>query len=635
MGRLLFTFAFGIFSFWNVATQAQNECEILLKSMSGISPEQFLQSAGIDLKTPLKKPIVLQLFDFDDNVAYLDGSSVYLAHKVTGKEFAITTKEYADHKEEIMNGVGRWADYEFFDFLHYPDGRVERVSLKKRYEVQAEIGKPGSPYEKVTIEEGSWKDFRDIPNPNALIERLAAVMKKDNRWIGPSWNNFAVALKDESDSQWVGILTSRGHEPATFIRAFELIQGQGLIHHLPRKELMFPIYSSNFPSSFGSRPQERKPAVLVALLDLLEKIPLANPGDHHRLVYSEDDQTALKASIALLNQHFAEGRWKNVQIDIVNTDLGNDSRTSIRAPKLIHSLPEEVSPVVAILRERVAAQEKPFKIFKNTAEEWMKEFKLTKEELMLHLIPVARHYASPQISGYHVGVVGEALSGNLYLGVNMEFPGLAIQQTIHGEQFLIGNLFLHHEYALKSIALSAAPCGHCRQFIWELEGAANIDVIISGQPTQKLAQYLHHAFEPQRNLQGSGNQWLGSSSRGLLNHENIDLTGLFEVSPLVEIALSAFRTSYSPHTRSPSGVAIEMKDRRVYKGASLSALQVALIGLRLYQESPADIQRVVMFEVEGASQSSYQVDLALAKSLNPSVDFKRFKIKREHLIFPE
>lgn len=42
---------------------------------------------------------------------------------------------------------------------------------------------------------------------------------------------------------------------------------------------------------------------------------------------------------------------------------------------------------------------------------------------------------------------------------------------MHAEQFLLANLLLHKEQELKILAISAAPCGHCRQFFSELSCA--------------------------------------------------------------------------------------------------------------------------------------------------------------------
>ena len=54
------------------------------------------------------------------------------------------------------------------------------------------------------------------------------------------------------------------------------------------------------------------------------------------------------------------------------------------------------------------------------------------------------------------------------MGVNMELPGLPLNASIHAEQCLITNMVLHGEQSVSEISISAAPCGHCRQFMCEL-----------------------------------------------------------------------------------------------------------------------------------------------------------------------
>jgi hypothetical protein len=44
---------------------------------------------------------------------------------------------------------------------------------------------------------------------------------------------------------------------------------------------------------------------------------------------------------------------------------------------------------------------------------------------------------------------------------------------VHAEQFLMANLVLHGEQSLQTLAISAAPCGHCRQFYSELACAVS------------------------------------------------------------------------------------------------------------------------------------------------------------------
>ena len=69
--------------------------------------------------------------------------------------------------------------------------------------------------------------------------------------------------------------------------------------------------------------------------------------------------------------------------------------------------------------------------------------------------------------------IGLGKSGRLYVGVNLEFPRLPLQHSVHAEQFLIANAAWHGERGLKRIAVNAAPCGHCRQFIAELVTAVS------------------------------------------------------------------------------------------------------------------------------------------------------------------
>ncbi len=59
-------------------------------------------------------------------------------------------------------------------------------------------------------------------------------------------------------------------------------------------------------------------------------------------------------------------------------------------------------------------------------------------------------------------------SGAVYVGVNLEFPNVALNNSVHAEQFLVVNCLHHGEEALQMLAVSAAPCGHCRQFYAEL-----------------------------------------------------------------------------------------------------------------------------------------------------------------------
>ena len=81
--------------------------------------------------------------------------------------------------------------------------------------------------------------------------------------------------------------------------------------------------------------------------------------------------------------------------------------------------------------------------------------------------------------------MGRGGSGKLYVGVNMELPGLPLNASIHAEQCLITNMVLHGEQTVTDISISAAPCGHCRQFMCEL--ACAVRDLLCLQPAPMLA----------------------------------------------------------------------------------------------------------------------------------------------------
>jgi cytidine deaminase len=54
------------------------------------------------------------------------------------------------------------------------------------------------------------------------------------------------------------------------------------------------------------------------------------------------------------------------------------------------------------------------------------------------------------------------------VGANLEFARLPLYNSVHAEQFLLVNALHHGERAIRRLAISAAPCGHCRQFYSEL-----------------------------------------------------------------------------------------------------------------------------------------------------------------------
>ena len=264
------------------------------------------------------------------------------------------------------------------------------------------------------------------------------------------------------------------------------------------------------------------------------------------------------------------------------------------------------------------------------------------ETLMVRLLPVAQLYSVAPVSRFRVGAVAAGMpevgSCGLYLGANFELPDCALSFTVHAEQAATNHAWLSGATGIQSLAVSAAPCGYCRQFLNELTTAGSLSILLPasgdrdryGQnyTSRALSSYLPDAFGP-------GD--LGISG-GLMAAEpgqrQLALTDGPSDDPLVATALAAACLSYAPyptrHSPDPvaarqafAGVALELDDGSSFAGRhaenaafnpSLSPLQSALafMNLRLPLSARREIRRCVLVEVPaGVSQRSFtQVTLA-------------------------
>ena len=116
--------------------------------------------------------------------------------------------------------------------------------------------------------------------------------------------------------------------------------------------------------------------------------------------------------------------------------------------------------------------------------------------LMIGLLPLARTFAHPPISNFRVGTVARGASGSLYLGFNIEIEGQPLGFAVHGEQAALSSAYMHGEQGVSAIAVTAAPCGHCRQFMKELSPDGDIEVLVEGAAPTRLESLLPQAFGP-------------------------------------------------------------------------------------------------------------------------------------------
>lgn len=241
------------------------------------------------------------------------------------------------------------------------------------------------------------------------------------------------------------------------------------------------------------------------------------------------------------------------------------------------------------------------------------------DELMIRLLPDAQRYARPPISDFHVGAVALGASGALYFGANLEFGGNALNQSVHGEQSAVSNAYSHQEKGIVAIAVTDAPCGHCRQFLNDITNASRLRIVVKGQPSRTLEQLLPNSFGP-KDLGVTAPMF--SSAPARLRLEGGD--------ELTRAALQAASRAYAPYSKAPSGCAVATKSGRVFAGSylenaafnpSLSPLQAALINCGFAGEDFAAIDRVVLVEMKNASISQSANTKAVLAAVAPQARF--------------
>lgn len=71
-----------------------------------------------------------------------------------------------------------------------------------------------------------------------------------------------------------------------------------------------------------------------------------------------------------------------------------------------------------------------------------------------------------------------------------------MQQTVHAEQSAISHAWLRGETSLRAITVNYTPCGHCRQFMNELNSGLALRIHLPGREAHALEHYLPDAFGP-------------------------------------------------------------------------------------------------------------------------------------------
>jgi len=229
------------------------------------------------------------------------------------------------------------------------------------------------------------------------------------------------------------------------------------------------------------------------------------------------------------------------------------------------------------------------------AETLCRELAIESDALVRGLVGTAADYAQPPISKFHVGAVAEGTSGALYFGANVEFVRGTLALTIHAEQAAIINAHSNGETGVKCIAITAEPCGYCRQFLKELTTADEL-VILTGTRSLTLNDLLPHAFGPAD---------LKVCERLLSpqDHSAELVTEPGELSIAMKAALDAANRCHAPYSRAYGGAALTTKAGEIFSGSYLEnaafnpSLQPAQCALVLAMLSGASVEDVTAIDV--------------------------------------
>ena len=235
---------------------------------------------------------------------------------------------------------------------------------------------------------------------------------------------------------------------------------------------------------------------------------------------------------------------------------------------------------------------------------------LSTEQLLKALLPLAGAMSTCPISNFSVGAIVEGHrehgQGPFYLGANLETVGQPLKMSIHAEQAAICNAWHEGETRLRRLMVNEAPCGHCRQFINEINEIEKMDILVSQLHGDQLRHYhitslLPDAFGP-ADLQQT-TRLMSPASQTLICPDSTD--------ELINAATEAARQSYAPYSGCYSGVALRLENGSIVTGRyaenaafnpGLTAMEAALVNLRLssLDKPHGKITDVVMVERQAA-----------------------------------
>jgi len=200
---------------------------------------------------------------------------------------------------------------------------------------------------------------------------------------------------------------------------------------------------------------------------------------------------------------------------------------------------------------------------------------------MIALLPIACQYAKMPVSNFCVGAVVKGRAkvelnddnsgyADLYLGANIEFENQALCHSIHAEQAAISIAWQAGENEISSIATSAVPCGHCRQFLYEISAGKALSILTPDSSSSTSLSYeskdislvLPDAFGPAD---------LNCKYLFMQTNPETDSSIFIEGKPdaLEQQGILTANESYAPYTGNIAGCSVILKDGNIFSGRTI------------------------------------------------------------------
>lgn len=257
-------------------------------------------------------------FDWDDNIAYLKTPIV------------LYKKDPSCKRDEVQNAT-------LEQVFEVGKSCLKTVTTEDFTELRLIVGTPGTELENYELDPNrSFWFFRDQPDRNWFKQHVVDVVsnKKSNKWKGPSWDAFQLALSDYQSSLWTTIITARGHSKPEILEALEYLQKEKLISHLPPVQNLHAVSHPDY-KGMAESPSAAKTVVMLESLDCMNQRPLNadavpvidqnynGPGGKdaprspkHLWGFSDDDWGNYEKAVNVLGPEVAKNRWPNVKITL-------------------------------------------------------------------------------------------------------------------------------------------------------------------------------------------------------------------------------------------------------------------------------------------------------------------------------